>query len=373
MTAARIGGLVQLTWITTSPGTENLAPHYERKTTIPGLQAIFGIKGTYQDLDSLKNHLPKGIQHLRTRDVGLSNYRNSNRKKALSWIKQSGRKINKTLQFAQSMKTSSDRESAFQTIESFGGFRGALWPVISCLDPSSQFPIVNSQKRVREELRKLGVPGKNDLKRFSALSALIGQAGITDAFFLDTAASYGKLSVLKSRLKGIRPGHKKILSKRQGSGAANKTSSLDWQDDRLRKYVKQTKLVQFRQIHKKMTNALKDLCENRFKVDRGVYGPQQFDARLWDYKSDGRHLLIEVKSNIDLLDARLAIGQLFDYRCNSPISAVRAVTDLAVLFPQKPPKAVRYLLEDVGIKVLWFTDARFTRIGGDFSLSKNKK
>jgi len=60
LTAARIGGLVQLTWITTSPGTENLAPHYERKTTIPGLQAIFGIKGTYQDLDSLKNHLPKG-------------------------------------------------------------------------------------------------------------------------------------------------------------------------------------------------------------------------------------------------------------------------------------------------------------------------
>ena len=91
-----------------------------------------------------------------------------------------------------------------------------------------------------------------------------------------------------------------------------------------------------------MTNALKDLCENRFRVERDIYGPQQFDALLWDYESDGRHLLIEVKSNFDLLDARLAIGQLFGYRCNSPISAMRAVTNLAVLFPQKPLKAVKH-------------------------------
>jgi hypothetical protein len=216
-------------------------------------------------------------------------------------------------------------------------------------------------------------PGKNDLKRFSALSALIGQAGITDAFFLDTAASYGKLSVLKNRLKGIQPGHKKIPSKRHGPGSTNKTSSLDWQDDRLRKYVNQTKLVQIRQIHRKMTNALKDLCENRFRVDRGVYGPQQFDALVWGYESDGRHLLIEVKSSTNLLDARLAIGQLFDYRRSSPISPMRAVTDLAVLFPRKPPKLVGHLLQDVGIKVLWFANARFARISGDFSLSKNAK
>jgi hypothetical protein len=159
LTAARIGGLVQLTWITHKRGTEELACDYERRTTVPGLKATFGINQTYNDLNSVKSTLPQRIRHLLTNKVGFSNYRTANRKKVLSWIKQNERQINKILQFAQSMKTSSNRESVFQTVESLGGFRGALWPVISCLDPSSQFPIVNSQKRVRDELRKLGIPG----------------------------------------------------------------------------------------------------------------------------------------------------------------------------------------------------------------------
>lgn len=367
LTASRITGLVQLTWITKVPGTqEDLGPQYELKTTIPGLKAIFGINGACNDLNFLRRKLPRKIRPLLTGRVGISNYRTGNRGKAILWIKQRKRQVIKILQSAARMKTPSDRKRVFGAVKSIPGFNGALWPLISCLDPHSHFPIISSQEQIRKALSKLGVPAKSDLTRFKALSAFIGQAGITDAFFLDTAALYGQLSALKTHPKGIAARRRKSSTKRQGSSTSNKSAALDWQDDQVRMYVRKSKQVQVRQLHRKMTNALAALClRNKLRVDKGIYGPQQFDALVFDYESKGRHLLIEIKSTIELLDARLAIGQLFDYRRSKHISPMRAVTDLAVLFPQRPSDAIRNLLSNVGIKALWFETTAFSSISGD--------
>jgi hypothetical protein len=54
---------------------------------------------------------------------------------------------------------------------------------------------------------------------------------------------------------------------------------------------------------------------------------------------------------VDLASARLAVGQLLDYR---RFLRRRLATDLAVLFLVKPSKHIGDFLLDVGVRPLWF-------------------
>jgi hypothetical protein len=114
-----------------------------------------------------------------------------------------------------------------------------------------------------------------------------------------------------------------------------------------------------------MTNALKRLLEGRFRAKRGLRGPGQFDVLVERYDGGPRNLLIEVKALVDLNAARLAVGQLLDYRRHL---AARESTDLAVMLPSEPSRAIREFLtdKDVQIKMLWFADTQFTRLVGDW-------
>jgi len=76
-----------------------------------------------------------------------------------------------------------------------------------------------------------------------------------------------------------------------------------------------------------------------------------FDALIREHDGD-RHLLVEVKTDSAQPTCRLAVGQLLDYRRQL---SDRAQTDLGVLFPKKPSARAKALLEDVGVKSLWFT------------------
>ena len=88
LTADRVYGLIQLTWINNRRGTQDPAPDYEKNTIIPGLQVIFGIHGTYKDIPSLRPHLPPLFRPLLTDEIGFIAYRASMRKKALGWLTQ---------------------------------------------------------------------------------------------------------------------------------------------------------------------------------------------------------------------------------------------------------------------------------------------
>lgn len=105
------------------------------------------------------------------------------------------------------------------------------------------------------------------------------------------------------------------------------------------------------------------LFDGRKEAKRGLAGPGQFDVLVSDYSDKGRDPLIEVKSLVDPTASRLAVGQLQDYRRHVTDPAN---TDMAVLFPRKPPRGVLEFLAYVHIGGLWFTDGRFKRIDGDW-------
>jgi hypothetical protein len=87
-----------------------------------------------------------------------------------------------------------------------------------------------------------------------------------------------------------------------------------------------------------------------------------FNVLIQGYQTQGRDLLIEVKSSTNVADVRLAIGQLLDYRrfVNRP-----SATDLAVLLPEEPSAHVRELLKACDILLLWFEDKEtLSRIRG---------
>jgi hypothetical protein len=122
-------------------------------------------------------------------------------------------------------------------------------------------------------------------------------------------------------------------------------------DESERLAVKKSGTLQYRQLHNKMTNALK----RKFvlKPDRGR-SDNRYDVRLRNYDGVGRDLLIEVKPEPDKGSLRIAIGQLYDYRRFLDNSLG---TDLAVLTIGKPEQSyVDLLLVDLGITVLWFED-----------------
>jgi hypothetical protein len=230
-----------------------------------------------------------------------------------------------------------------------------LGPLVACLDPSSRFPILNNAKHVQEVLAALGVRTRDTVSRLAAMMKWINHAGIPDSFYLDTAAIYGRLDAIRLQRR-IRPSAGKESTGRKNvkpPGGASGLLPLGWYDEEEVRYFKAARHVKVRNVHKRMTNALVPLFDGRKEAKRGLAGPGQFDVLVSDYSDKGRDLLIEVKSLVDPTASRLAVGQLQDYRRHVTDPAN---TDMAVLFPRKPPRGVLELLAYVHIGGLWFTD-----------------
>jgi hypothetical protein len=123
-------------------------------------------------------------------------------------------------------------------------------------------------------------------------------------------------------------------------------------------YVRKAKSVRVRNIHARMVRALERLLPHRH-LEMSTLSGAPFDVRVRNHDGRGRHLLIEVKALTDPMAARLAVGQLLDYRRHI---SERKRTDLAVLFPRQPGREVREFLRDVGIQARWFLDGRLRRL-----------
>lgn len=128
-------------------------------------------------------------------------------------------------------------------------------------------------------------------------------------------------------------------------------SLLRAEDPALIRYAHRARTVEVERLHVRMMNTLKALVNKRgFRARGGPRGLGQYDALVEKYNDAGRDVLIEVKSTVDHVAARLAVGQLLDYRRHLPRART---TDLAVLFPSKPPRSVRDFLDHVNIEPCW--------------------
>lgn len=222
-----------------------------------------------------------------------------------------------------------------------------LSPVFACLDPRSRFPIINGNKNVKKLLKKLEIDNESLESQFNTLIGLIGQYGIKDALMLDVVSAMLADIVKKANISSNEPDEKE--------------KPLNEKDDSDIEILKKSLSIKAKRIHNSMTNALiKKIKEKKLEI---LEGPQKnkYDALIKNYDNNGRYLLIEVKSSSDRPNLRLAVGQLLDYRRKLES---RAVTDLAILVPDKPDEDSLDFLNYIGIIVMWFSDKGFKKIKG---------
>jgi hypothetical protein len=140
----------------------------------------------------------------------------------------------------------------------------------------------------------------------------------------------------------------------------HRAAALRDYDDEERKAVTKSKTITYRNLHNKMTNALKRML-TECKLTQGRNRNCRYDVLVEDYDRAGRDLLIEAKPESDKGSLRIAVGQLLDYRRFLPR---RAHTDLAVLTISHPAKSYSDLLLDLQISPLWFTHSKCSTLAG---------
>jgi hypothetical protein len=364
--AAELVGLTKLTWITVVAGGGE-ASGYELKTTIPGLRAVFRLPGEYGSREEVADALPTNeLRAMARKPVGIVNLFPAFRGSYVKWVRRNEAAVRSICTAATRLRTDEDRVKLARQIDrlpaiSRGGGTGgplpansALSPLVCCLDPGHRFPIVNNASHVRELLAMSGVYARNTVDRVRAMLGWIGHYGIVDAFYLDAAAMWGALRPLR----GVVQREIRKSGRRPGRRTPGRTlSALGWENAEESQFFRRARTVRVRRMHRKMTNALKKLLEGRFKAKRGPHGPGQFDVLVERYEGEGRDLLIEVKSFVDLNAVRLAVGQLLDYHRHLKN---RETTDLAVMLPSEPPELIKEFVkdDDVSIKRMMMSASR---------------
>ncbi|MFC2084000.1 hypothetical protein ACFLS9_03000 [Bacteroidota bacterium] len=315
--------------------------------------------------DISPEEFPKTVYEIIQYDIGIVNYYAAYRNSSLPWIRKNFKKLAPLVKRAAELKNDDDARELAEMITKLPGIpkpnkkdvkmspASLLTPLFGCLDPRHRFPLVNKARHVVILHRKLGITNYSLEDQFNTLVRLIGQFGIKDALMLDVASN--KISkVIKSKPNN----YIKVKTK-----FANRT--LDEKDDSDVEIILKSRSKIAVRLHNSMTNILTKLCKRvGYEVLEGS-DPYKFDALIKNYDGKGKDLLIEAKSNCQRAHLRLAVGQLLDYRRGLKR---RAVTDLAILLPEKPDKESLKFLYDVGIRIIWFNDSKLNSVKSDMNL-----
>lgn len=361
-TAEQLHALCMLTWITKGGANlEHGLPDNTRAVVAPALRALTGADITATELGELPEQLsdakaPIAIVRLAATPLGFVNFYGAFRRVSLKWIAGHLREVRTMAQLAASASNDSEARRAYGILDRVPPIAGTkahhmpaaslITPMLACLDPRGRSPIINSRKDVQKRLQLLGLRHATVRDQFDGLVNLIGQAGIRDAFDLDTsnvdiaaklkASTRARADTPHTRL----PGDARPLSER---------------DDADVEFFRRSRSVTMQRVHHTMTNALRRFCKGRgLALKEGASPTCMFDALILEHGGD-RHLLVEVKTDCEQATCRLAIGQLLDYRRQLDN---RARIDLAVLFPGKPSPNAKAFLDDVGVRPMYFNDAR---------------
>lgn len=359
LTPEKLYALCQLTWSIINWQT----------TKLGALWTLWRKKGEPPYVDQprdLKSYgLPPSILKLATPDTGIVNFYRAYRNSSYKWIRKHFHSIAPLIHQAANLKDDDQARQLAEAVDELpripkpSGQSGKvspsslLTPLFGCLDPRLRFPLVNKNENVVKLHRKLGITKFSLSDQFDTLIRLIGQYGIRDALMLDVASK---------RLA------KKILPKAKDSFAALEKKpdrTLDQKDDADVSVIVRNRSRKAIRLHNSMTNRLTRLCKRaHLRIFEGAE-PYRYDALVRNYDGSDKDLLIEVKNSSHRSQLRLAVGQLLDYRRGL---RRRAVTDLAVLLPDKPSRDSLSFLTDVGVHVLWFADKNLKMIKGNVHL-----
>jgi hypothetical protein len=362
VTAEQLYALCKLTWITKGGAKlDDGLPDNTRTVIAPALMVLTGASITATAMPELPDQLkeakaPPDIVRLVAKPLGFVNFYTAFRKVARVWIAAHVRDVTRMVKLVASASSDPEAREAYAMLDqlpplprrSGGGMPAValISPMLACLDPRSRSPIINSRAEVRERLQLLGLRHATVGEQFDGFVNLIGQAGIRDAFDLDTS----NMNVVAAALK-VKP-RSRAAPRRASPTPSGATRNLDERDDADVEFFRRAGSVKMRRLHHTMTNALRRFCKGHgLAVEEGSAPEYMFDALIRQHDGD-RHLLVEVKTDSEQPTCRLAVGQLLDYRRQLKD---RARTDLGVLFPEKPSSRAKALLEDVGVKSLWFT------------------
>jgi hypothetical protein len=356
--------LFRLTWITVNG--QDVSPEYWKSLKLPALAQLF--KQTPTILNDLPSsihamRLPKAVADAAVHETGIVNFRNVWRNSCRSWCRTNHHRLIGIMKEAAKLPTNdqlrfdlaSQIDALLPSISSPSGARGvgaaaAVTPVVACLDPSMKFPIVNGRENVKTLLRRLGLANENLEEQVKGLVNLVGQFGIQDAFMLDALADdVAKLGPTTAQNATPAPADK-------GEG-----SQLPYLDEAERKATTNSRTINYRDRHDKMTNRVKDLFKG-LDLKQGTDPECRYDVLVKNYDSTGRDLLIETKPDPDRGAVRIAIGQLFDYRRALPH---RIGTDLAILTISRPHPSYVDLLLDLQISVPWFNSEACSILKGE--------
>lgn len=346
LTPEKIHALCQLTWWT----GDKIKP----------LKILFNISDeNHLRLEDLKE-IPKDIKELIKNEIGFVKFYNAWRKSSLEWICENFILLSSLVHKAAEIETDEDAMSIIREMEKLPKIPkpnkkeqkippiNLLSPLFACLDPRNRFPIINGNENVTKLHNKLGIKLESLENKFNVLIGLIGQYGIKDTLMLDVVSGELAEKVIKQNKPKIK--------------YYEKEKALSVKDDSDIEILAKSLSKEAKRIHNSMTNALRKKIEEKYKF-KIFEGPQnnKYDALIKNYDNNGRDLLIEVKSSPTRAHLRLAVGQLFDYR---RMLNRRAVTDMAILLPEKPDQDSLNFLMDIGIIVMWFSDSGFKNIEG---------
>lgn len=359
--------LGSLTWITKS--RRKVSPDYWKAYKIPALTYFFGKEQKKRrDLHDLLSSiaalgLPDAVADAANEETGIVNFYPARRNSALQWCEAHAASLRGLVRDAS--KLGSNDQARFELaagIEKLPGIplpnntkpvpaSQLLTPLIASLDPRSRFPVVNRRAEVKQLLGKMQLASHDLETQVRGFVGLIDRFGISDAYMLDVCA------------KEIAEGAKDLLRVApQGPATAAEGAPLEEYDESERLATRESGTIQYRNRHKKITNALTGVFA-ALKPEQGRMSNNKYDVLLRNYDGAGRDLLIEVKPNPDKGALRIAIGQLYDYRrfLNNSVA-----TDLAVLTISKPSQSyMDLLLVDRGITALWFKDDSCEALNGE--------
>jgi hypothetical protein len=370
--AEELHALCRLTWITKSNGSVG---DTTRSVVAPALSTLLAEDLTATNAVDLVEELralelPDAIVGPVSGGVGIVNFYNGFRKTSLSWIEEHLDEVSEIVEAVAHASNDQAVQAAYARIDALpslprpgGGDMpcfNLLTPMLACLDPRRRAPIINGRKEVLKRLGMLGLSSATLEERCVGLQGLIGQAGIGDAFALDTAddEAIRRAIAAAEPTAGTGPEDEEPVDDEALPTFAPLAERCD--DDV--EYLRATDPVRMAHRHHTMTNALREICARaKLHVEEGTDPSCFFDALIREYLGTQRHLLVEVKTDVAPPFCRLAVGQLLDYRRKLPGAAA---IDLAVLLPSKPPQDILDFLGYVGVRALWL-NITAKRIEGD--------
>lgn len=367
-TADKLHALCRLTWITKSTDADADLPDNTPSVIAPALSTLIGAGLHAENPGQLARELrrssaPEEVVRAASHPVGYTNFYPAFRNVARDWIEANRSAVARLLRISVRAKSDKEVRAVYSEVARLPPLPrpragdlpafNLLTPVLACLDRRGKAPIINSRKAVRNRLSMLGLSSASLATQCNGLMGLIGQAGLSDAFALDTATD-----------EEIERAMAKPGSRRRSSPKEGLTRPLGGRHDEDLEYLKHIDTVTMRRLHNRMTNALRSICAAvPLIVDERLQRECLYDALVRHYDGE-RHLLVEVKTDSSPAMCRLAVGQLMDYRRQLPD---RAAIDLAVLLPERPPKEATAFFGYVGVNVIWF-DRTMSTVRGEVRL-----